>query len=68
MFYRVSGASKFAFVKMVEFLRDRGVVLIDTQMVTNATAAFGAKLIPRSEYLQLLSVYGGEPLDFGSKR
>ena len=68
MFYRVSGASKFAFVKMVEFLQDKGVVLIDTQMVTNATASFGAKLIPRSEYLQLLSVYGGEPLDFGSKR
>ena len=68
MFYRVSGASKFAFVKMVEFLREKGVVLIDTQMVTNATASFGAKLIPRSEYLQLLSVYGGEPLDFGSER
>ena len=66
MFYRVSGASKFAFVKMVEFLQARGVVLIDTQMVTNATAAFGAKLISRSDYLKLLELYGGEPLDFGS--
>ena len=66
MFYRVSGASKFAFVKMVEFLQARGVVLIDTQMVTSLTAAFGAKLINRSDYLKLLELYGGEPLDFGS--
>ena len=66
MFYRVSGASKFAFVKMVEFLQNRGVVLIDTQMVTNATAAFGAQLISRKEYLELLNTYGGEPLDFRS--
>ena len=68
MFYRVSGASKFAFVKMVEFLKNRGVVLIDTQMVTNATAAFGAQLIPRKKYLELLNTYGGEPLDFRSKK
>ena len=64
MFYRVSGASKFAFVKMVEFLKSLDVVLIDTQMVTNATAAFGAQLIPRREYLKLLKLYGGEPLKF----
>ena len=64
MFYRVSGASKFAFVNMVQFLQKRGVVLIDTQMVTSATAAFGAKLISRSEYLKLLKLYGGKPLDF----
>ena len=64
MFYRVSGASKFAFVKMVEFLKNNGVILIDTQMVTNATAAFGAKLICRADYLALLDQYGGEPLDF----
>ena len=68
MFFRVSGASKFAFVKMVEFLKDRGVVLIDTQVVTNATAAFGAEFISRKEYLTLLEQYGGEPLDFRGGR
>ena len=67
MFFRVSGASKFAFVKMVEFLQKQGVILIDTQMVTNATAAFGAKLVSRDEYLVLLEQYGGKPLDFRSK-
>ena len=64
MFYKVSGASKFAFVKMVEFLKAHGVVLIDTQMVTNATASFGARLVSRTDYLALLRIYGGEPLDF----
>ena len=62
MFYRVSGASKFAFVKMAEFLKNAGVKVIDTQMVTNATAAFGAKEIPSAEYIELLKQYGGDPL------
>lgn len=64
MFYRVSGASKFAFVKMAEFLKNAGVKVIDTQMVTNATAAFGAKEIPSAEYISLLKQYGGDPLVF----
>ena len=64
MFYRVSGASKFAFVKMFEVLHRHGVKLIDTQMVTPLTAAFGAREIPRKKYLELLSEYGGEPLKF----
>ena len=64
MFYKVSGASKFAFVKMADVLKALGVVLIDTQMVTNATAAFGAVEIPSKEYIRLLKEYGGKPLDF----
>ena len=64
MFFKVSGASKFAFVKMAETLAAKGVVLIDTQMVTNATQAFGAREIPSAEYISLLKKYGGEPLDF----
>ncbi len=57
MFYRISGASKFAFVKMAEILFAHGVEVIDTQMVTEATAAFGAKEIPGSDYLLLLKKY-----------
>ena len=53
---------------MVEFLKSHGVVLIDTQMVTNATASFGARLIPRDDYLALLRIYGGEPLDFQGEK
>jgi leucyl/phenylalanyl-tRNA--protein transferase len=68
MFFKVSGASKFAFVKMAEILKSLGVVLIDTQMVTNATAAFGAVEIPSERYIQLLRQYGGKPLDFSAVR
>ena len=53
MFHYVSGASKFAFVAMVEFLKANGFVLVDTQMVTPVTASFGAKEIPSAEYMQL---------------
>jgi leucyl/phenylalanyl-tRNA--protein transferase len=66
MFFKVSGASKFAFVKMVEVLKTLGVVLIDTQVVTNATASFGAREIPSEEYVTLLKKYGGNPLDFSA--
>ncbi len=61
MFHREPGASKFALVKAVEFLRSHGVVLIDTQMVTPTTALFGAREIPRREYLALLRKYRGKP-------
>ncbi len=54
MFYRQSGASKIAFCVAVEQLRGHGVTLVDTQMVTNLTASFGAREIPRREYLALL--------------
>ena len=53
MFHYVSGASKFAFVAMVEFLKANGFVMVDTQMVTPVTAMFGAKEIPSKEYLEL---------------
>ena len=62
MFFKVSGASKFAFVKMAEFLKERKVAVIDTQMVTNATAAFGAHMVTQEKYLKLLEKYGGNPL------
>lgn len=61
MFFHRSGASKFAFVKLVETLKSHGFMLIDTQMVTGLTASFGAEEIERKEYLRLLSTYG-EPI------
>ena len=68
MFFRFSGASKFAMVKMAEILSEMGVKVIDTQMVTNITASFGAREISGSEYLTLLKKYGGMPLDFSAPR
>lgn len=55
MFHRADNASKVALVKLVEHLRARGFALFDIQMVTPATRPFGAKEIPRAEYLHRLA-------------
>lgn len=54
MFSRVPGASKVALANLVERLRGRGFVLLDTQWVTPHLEKFGACEIPRSEYLEKL--------------
>ncbi|GIW75531.1 MAG: leucyl/phenylalanyl-tRNA--protein transferase [Phycisphaerae bacterium] len=54
MFHRVSNASKVCLVHLVQRLRDRGYVLLDTQMVTEHMTQFGATLIPACDYLQQL--------------
>ena len=62
MFFHVSGASKFAFLGMMDVLQRCGVELIDTQMVTPMTESFGAVEIPAEDYLTRLSALRGEPL------
>lgn len=54
MFYRVSNASNVALVHLLIHLKQKGFLLFDTQMVTAHTKRFGAKNIPRSEYLKRL--------------
>jgi leucyl/phenylalanyl-tRNA--protein transferase len=54
MFHRVTDASKVALVGLVERLRSRKFVLLDTQWSTPHLARFGAKEISRSHYLRLL--------------
>ncbi len=54
MFTRRRDGSKVALVRLVEHLRQRGFQLFDIQMVTDHTARFGARAIPRSEYLARL--------------
>jgi leucyl/phenylalanyl-tRNA--protein transferase len=54
MFHRRSEASKVALAALVEHLRRRGFVLLDTQMVAPVTAQFGAVEITRREYLRRL--------------
>lgn len=56
MFYLKTGASKFALVKTVEWLRrERGLEWLDAQAQNNFLARFGTKVIPRSEYMELLN-------------
>lgn len=55
MFFRVSDASKAAFVHLVERLRERRFKLLDCQMVTNNTSRFGARTVSRREYFRILA-------------
>lgn len=55
MFHRVPGASKVAICRLVEMMRAGGFLLLDTQWVTPHLEKFGAKEIPRSDYLVLLN-------------
>lgn len=54
MFHRERDASKVALVALVERLRARGFVLLDTQATTDHLRRFGAIDIPASEYLRRL--------------
>ena len=68
MFYRESGASKIALAALGLTLKQCGVQLLDTQMVTPATALFGARECRGADYLAGLKRYRGEPLSTASLR
>ena len=55
MFHRVRDASKYALWGLVEQMRARRFVLLDTQWITPHLRKFGAIEISRTEYLHLLS-------------
>jgi leucyl/phenylalanyl-tRNA---protein transferase len=54
MFHRVTDASKIALVALVERLRARKLVLLDTQWLTPHLQQFGGIEISRNHYLRLL--------------
>lgn len=54
MFSRATDASKVALVSLVERLRARGFTLLDTQWTTPHLRQFGAKDIPRRDYMARL--------------
>lgn len=56
MFARVSDASKMAFLHLVQHLRQQGVKMIDCQQETAHLARFGAKPIPRSQFISEMSL------------
>jgi leucyl/phenylalanyl-tRNA--protein transferase len=55
MFHRATDASKVALAALVERLRTRDYLLLDTQWVTPHLLQFGAIEIPRVRYLRLLT-------------
>jgi leucyl/phenylalanyl-tRNA--protein transferase len=55
MFAKKNDASKVAFVKFAEFLIKRGFELIDCQVTTRHLMNFGAREVPRAEFLEMLT-------------
>ena len=54
MFHNVTDASKISLIYLVERLKSRGFVLLDSQYMTDHLSTLGAVLIPRQEYLRRL--------------
>ena len=61
MFALKPDASKVAFVALVQRLRERGYALIDCQQSTPHLKRFGAREIPRSEFLEMLGEIVNDP-------
>src|SRR5688572_29355383 len=55
MFHRATDASKVALAALVDRLRVRQFLLLDTQWTTSHLEQFGAIEIPRSRYMELLA-------------
>jgi leucyl/phenylalanyl-tRNA---protein transferase len=54
MFNRVSNASKFAFISLVEHLKLEGLRIVDCQVYTAHLESLGAEMIPRQKFIQIL--------------
>jgi leucyl/phenylalanyl-tRNA--protein transferase len=54
MFSKRSNASRFAFTRYMQLLKEEGILLIDCQVYTEYLESFGARMIPRKEFIQFL--------------
>ncbi len=54
MFSKVSNASKVAFYHLIEHLKRKNFILLDSQFINPHTKMLGAIEIPRSQYLKIL--------------
>ena len=60
MFSKTSNASKYAFIKLVENLKQDGVELIDCQVYTEHLESLGAKMISRKEFVRTIDRLTGK--------
>lgn len=70
LFYRASNASKLCLWCLVDYLKSLGVQWIDCQQMTPLLRSFGARCIPRDEFLLMVraaAVKGSELFAFGSR-
>lgn len=54
MFSKQSNASKYAFIKYVEYLGGENVVMIDCQIYTGHLESLGARMISRKEFIEIV--------------
>lgn len=54
MFSKVSNASKYGFITLVEWLKERKIKLIDCQVYTDHLASLGAREITRAAFVKYL--------------
>ena len=55
MFSTVPNASKYAFIRYIQQLRQEGVVLIDCQVCTEHLESLGARMINRELFIDLVT-------------
>ena len=63
MFSNISNASKYAFIKLVENLKQGGIELIDCQVYTEHLESLGAKMMSRKDFTGILSELTGNNLE-----
>lgn len=54
MFHKDTNMSKVALLKLIDYLKSRGINWMDIQMVTPLLKQFGGRYVPRKEYLKLI--------------
>jgi len=57
MFSLETNASKFAFIQYVQQLQQEGLLLVDCQVYAPHTETLGARMIPRSRFIEMLDKY-----------
>jgi len=55
MFSNINNASKYAFIQLVQNLKQDGVELIDCQVYTEHLESLGAKMISRKEFINTIN-------------
>ena len=66
MFNTESEAAKASFFYLVDYIKSKGFVLLDTQYINPFTQQLGAIEIPKSQYLKVLSTALNMPVSFNS--
>jgi leucyl/phenylalanyl-tRNA--protein transferase len=56
MFSRKTDESKIALVKLVDWLREEGAILLDTQWMTDHLKTFGGYEVSAAEYRKMLAM------------